>query len=115
MWGANDHGGHPENSVVLESNLEIGPRNSVFGRYEYVTKSAEELVVPAAPPEQEYNINSIVLGYLREVASIPGGTVGLGFRGAVNFIPRALEPIYGTRTPAGFAVYARVRPKRAAM
>jgi hypothetical protein len=115
LWGANDHGGHPENSIVLESNLEIGRLNSVFGRYEYVKKSAEELVVPGVPPEQEYNINSVVLGYLREVASIPGGTVGVGFRGSVNFIPRLLEPTYGTRTPAGFALYARIRPKRAAM
>ena len=114
LWGANDHGGHPENSLVLESNLEIGRLNSVFGRYEYVKKSAGELVVPAAPPEQEYSINSLVVGYLREVASIPGGTVGIGLRGSVNFIPGTLEPTYGTRTPAGFALYARVRPKRAA-
>jgi hypothetical protein len=29
-------------------------------------------------------------------------------------VPSALQPIYGTRTPAGFAVYVRIRPKRMA-
>jgi hypothetical protein len=115
MWGANAHGGRTENSAVFESNLEIGRHNTVFGRYEYVRKSAEDLVVAGAPPDQEYDINSLVAGYIREVASIPGGTIGLGFRGSVNVIPRNLEPTYGTRTPSGFAVYLRVRPKRMAM
>jgi len=115
MWGANNHGGHAENSVVAESNLEIGRYNTMFGRLEYVQKSAQELVVTGAPPTQEYGITSLVAGYIREVASIPGGTIGAGLRGSVNFIPRTLEPTYGTRTPTGIAVYLRVRPKRMAI
>jgi hypothetical protein len=51
---------------------------------------------------------------MREVISIPGGTIGVGGRVAVNFVPGELEPFYGTRTPAGFALYVRVRPKRMA-
>jgi hypothetical protein len=51
---------------------------------------------------------------MREVASVPGGSIGIGGRAAINFIPAGLEPFYGTRTPAGFAVYVRVRPKRMA-
>jgi hypothetical protein len=31
-------------------------------------------------------------------------------RGALNVIPAGLEATYGTRTPAGFAVYLRLRP-----
>jgi hypothetical protein len=113
MWGANQHaGGHGENSAVAESNLEIGQRNSIFGRYEYVRKSAEDLGIAGAAEDQEYDINSIVAGYVREIASIPGGTIGVGFRASLNIIPRTLEPTYGTRTPTGLAVYVRVRPKR---
>ena len=115
MWAANEHGGHAENSAIAESNLEIGRHNAVFGRYEYVRKNAEDLVVPGAPPTQEYGIHSIVAGYIREVASIPGGTIGVGFRGSVNLIPKSLGAAYGTRTPAGVAIYARVRPKRMTM
>jgi hypothetical protein len=115
MWGANEHGGHAENSAVVESNLELGRSNTVFGRYEYVRKSAEDLVVAGAPLEQQYDINSVVAGYVREIASIPGGTIGVAFRTSVNLIPRSLEATYGTRTPASFAVYVRIRPKRMLM
>jgi hypothetical protein len=115
LWGANAHGGEAEHSAVAESNLEVGRRNTVFARYEYVRKSAEDLVVPGAPPEQQYDINSVVAGYIREVRSIRGGTIGVGVRASLNFIPGSLEPTYGTRTPGGFAVYLRVRPKRMVM
>jgi hypothetical protein len=112
VWGANDHGGHAANSIVAESNLEIGLKNSLFARAEYVQKSAEDLVLPSVDPERQFDIRSLAAGYMREVISIPGGTIGLGGRASVNFVPSALEPFYGTRTPAGFAVYVRVRPKR---
>jgi hypothetical protein len=115
IWGANDHGGHGANSVVAESNLEIGLKNAVFARAEYVQKSAEDLVLPSVDPERQFDIRSLVGGYMREVVSIPGGTIGVGGRASINFVPSALEPFYGTRTPAGFAVYVRVRPKRMAM
>jgi hypothetical protein len=114
VWGANKHDGHSSNSVVAESNLEIGRRNAVFMRAEYVRKSAGDLVLPSMDPQQEFDVRSIVGGYTREVVSIPGGTIGVGGRVSLNFIPAALEPAYGTRTPAGFAVYMRVRPKRMA-
>jgi hypothetical protein len=115
LWGANAHGGEAEHSAVMESNLEVGRRNTVFARYEYVRKSAEDLVVPGAPPEQQYDINSVVAGYIREVSSIRGGTIGVGVRASLNFIPGSLQSTYGTRTPGGFAVYLRVRPKRMVM
>ncbi len=111
LWGANEHGGRTENSALAESNLEIGRSNALFGRIEYVRKSAEDLVL-ALPPERQFDLTSVVGGYVREIASIPGGSIGVGGRVSVNFIPAALEPYYGTRTPAGIDLYVRVRPKR---
>ena len=111
LWGANAHGGHASNSLAAESNLEIGSKDAVFARAEYVRKSAADLVLPVVEPEQQFDIRSLVGGYIREIASIPGGSIGIGGRVSVNFIPGALEPFYGTRTPTGFAVYFRVRPK----
>ncbi len=111
IYGTNKHsGGDWESSVTAESNLDLDSRNAVFGRVEYVRKSAEDLVVAGAPG-QEFDIGSIVLGYVREVASLRGATLGVGLRGAVNFIPADLGPTYGTRTPAGFALYVRIRAK----
>lgn len=115
LWGANRSAGHVENSMAAETNLEIGVKNAVFARAEYVRKSAEELVLPALDPGREFDIRSLVGGYVHEVASVPGGSIGVGARASVNFVPSSLEPYYGTRSPAGVAVYVRVRPRRMAL
>jgi hypothetical protein len=101
--------------VLAETNLEVGLRNSIFTRFEFVRKSAEDLVITGAAPGTDYRIHSLVLGYVRETWGLPGGTVGVGFRGSMSLIDRELEPTYGTRTPKGIAVFVRVRPKRMMM
>lgn len=114
LWGANAHGAETEHSALAETTLEIGQRNAVFGRVEYVRKSAEELVLPSVAPTLEFNVGSLVAGYAREVAAIRGGSIGVGGRASVNLVPSDLAPFYGTRMPAGVAVYVRVRPNRMA-
>jgi hypothetical protein len=75
-----------------------------------VQKSAEELVVPGADPGAHFNVSALVLGYVREVVQYGGASLGLGVRGSVDFVPGGLEATYGTRTPAGIVLYARLRP-----
>jgi hypothetical protein len=99
-----------ENSLGLETNAQVDDRNTVFGRLTYVRKSAEELVVTDAQPGAGFDLSSIVLGYLREVAKLGGATLGLGVRGSLNLLPAGLERTYGTRTPSGVVFYARLRP-----
>ena len=111
IWGANAHPGRVSNSVALESNLEIGARGAVFLRAESVRKSAEDLAV-AGSAGDGFTLGSLAVGGLRELVGVPGGTIGVGARGAVNFVPTHLEAAYGTSTPTGFSVYLRIRPKR---
>jgi hypothetical protein len=66
-------------------------------------------------PDREFNIGSVVIGYVREIASLSALTIGLGVHGSVGLIGADLEPVYGTRTPAGLAVFIRVRPARMGM
>jgi hypothetical protein len=114
IWGANDDGGHVRSSILAETSLEIGMRNTVFARAERVTKSAADLVIIGVPPATDYRVNGLSLGIVREAITLPGTTVGVGVRGGVNFIPRSLESVYGTKTPAGLDVFVRVRPQRMA-
>src|SRR5438093_331859 len=89
IWGANDPlgSGRLSNSVVLESNLDLDGMNSIFGRAEYVRKSAEDLVVPAGPAGATYDVGALALGYHRALPTGRGVAAGVGIRGAVNFVP----------------------------
>ena len=116
VYGANKHvagdgsGSEPwQHSVMLESNLQLDRSSTVYGRLEYVRKSSEDLRIPGVE-DQPYDIGSLSLGYVRELAWWKGATVGLGARGGISLVPAALEGAYGSRTPAGFAVFLRVRP-----
>jgi hypothetical protein len=111
IFAANAHGDHTQTSLLGETNLEIGRSNSLFARIEYVQKNAGELVLTGIDPERTFDVSSLVLGYMREVGSFPGGTIGIGARGAVNFVPSAVGRFYGTNAPKGIDVYVRVRPK----
>jgi hypothetical protein len=115
VWGANKAHGRVQQSFLAEGNLEIGSRTSVFTRIEQVTKSAEELVIEGVDEETEYDVRTLVLGVTREIASLPGTSLALGVRGSLNFVPRDLEPTYGTRTPRGIAIFLRLRPRRMVM
>src|SRR6266852_3611254 len=112
IWGANAQigTGRLASSVLLESTLDLDGTNSLFGRVEYVRKSAEELVIPSVPPTTQYDVGALALGYLRTVGTVAGLAAGVGVRGSVNFVPSSLNVVYGSRTPAGVAIYLRLQP-----
>jgi hypothetical protein len=95
---------------MAESNFQLDAENTVFGRVEYVRKSGEELVLPDPLREEEFDIGTLSLGYVREFARHRGATFGVGARGAINLIPESLSDEYGSRTPVGLAVFLRIRP-----
>lgn len=98
-----------EHSALVESNLQFDDANSIMGRVEYVQKSGEELLIPGNP-DRKFDIGALSFGYIREFAVFGGATAGVGARGTVNFVPRALEDAYGRRTPVGLALFVRARP-----
>ena len=131
IYGANKEtgGSSLSNSVLLESDAQLDRRNTVFGRLEFVQKTAGDLVIPLGPtafPEPgcpvclasgvpaytRYNVAVAALGYVREIGKFSGGTIGLGGRGAVNFVPESLLSTYGSRTPIGASIFLRFRPNR---
>ena len=114
VYGANKHPDSAalESSYLLESNLEFGGAHSIFGRAEYVQKGAEDLVLGAGGPTGEFNIKSLVAGYVFEFDRVGNVRTGIGGRASVDFIPSALDPYYGSRSPKGFAIYVRFRPQR---
>lgn len=111
VYGVNTHRGiDPSNSVTVESSLDPDPRNSLFGRVEYVNKTAEDLVLAGIPSDRRFNLSNVALGYVRKLASGSGLEMGIGVRGAINFVPASLKNVYGSRSPMGLAAYIRIRP-----
>jgi hypothetical protein len=115
ILGANDQigSGQPSNGVVLESNLDLDETNAVFGRVEYVQKSAQDLGIASVSPTVQYDVGALALGYRRTVGTLTGLAAGVGVRGSVNFVPSSLEAQYGSRTPVGLAFYIQLRPSGA--
>lgn len=124
IWGANKHSTAPgwSNGYLAESEAILDKHNTIFGRTELVTKSAEDIVVdnpvtlrngqvlPGFPATQDFDVGSFQLGYIRELARLHWTTIGLGAAGTVNFVPASLEPYYGSRNPTGMFLFARLRP-----
>jgi hypothetical protein len=131
IYGANEHSSQPgwSHSVLAESEIIVDRSSTLFSRAEFAQKSAEELVLEetgcgsgctsgsqsaAFSANDIFNVGELSLGYIRELASGHGGTIGLGAAGTLNLVPGALEPAYGSRTPLGAVVFLRLRPWRTA-
>lgn len=99
-----------QHSIALETNAHLNDRNTVFGRWTWAQKTADELVVSTFPAEEQFNITTIALGYSRVLTHFSQTAFSLGVRGDLGFVPAALKPTYGTRYPAGLAIFARLRP-----
>ena len=112
LWGANAEAGHErlEHSALAETNFEPDDRNALFGRAEYVQKTAEDLSVEGADAHARYDLVALSAGYVREVGAALRTSAGVGARATLNLLPRALEPHYGSRTPAGLVLFVRLRP-----
>lgn len=108
VFGMNDGGGdHKENSVLLESAYSFN-RNAVYGRFEWVEKSGEELLIEDAHDEI-YSINALTLGYSRELYEFSNTVISAGIQGSMYFPDKRLEPIYG-KTPLSAEIYLRLSP-----
>jgi len=121
VWGANRHAGKTTHSALAEAEAILDRSHTLFGRLELVQKTAADLVLPTGPggggggfaPESTFTVTALSVGYIREVARTSWGTVGVGLQGTLNVVPAALDPFYGSRTPAGGMLLVRIRPLHA--
>jgi hypothetical protein len=112
--GANAHGGDSptSTSALVEGDFTLDDITHVLLRAEYVQKTAGDLVVPDVLAERRLDVGELSIGFLRELVIGHWVSLGAGVRGSVNFVPRSIEPLYGSRTPLGYAIYLRLRPAR---
>jgi hypothetical protein len=118
IWSAMAHSDQVglSQSALVESELVLDRKNTIFARSEFVQKSADDLVLTGGPggfsPDRSFDVGSVSLGYVRELGESSGVTLGLGALATVNVVPEALVLAYGSRTPIGGMVFLRLRPCR---
>jgi len=101
--------GHPLNTLLLESTLELDDADAVYARAEYVRRTAADLALVGSV-SRELDIGAVSLGYERGLWRSALVATGLGARGTVNFVLEELRLFYGSRTPVGLMAYLQVRP-----
>jgi hypothetical protein len=97
-------------SALVESEAVLDRRTTLLGRAEIIQKSGADLVLPTFDPGRLFDVGSVMVGYIRELARGRDVTIGLGATGTVNFVPFLLESDYGSRTPLGAMLFLRLRP-----
>ncbi len=97
-------------SLLVETSLWLG-RNVVFGRAEYVEKTAHDFELDEFPESVVLPVTGAVVGYARELGTFGGVVPAIGVRLSMNAIGEPLSAIYGTTLPLGGAVYLWVRPE----
>lgn len=110
VWGYNDSGdSHKENSFTLESNLQLD-KFAVYGRYENIDKSAEELALEDEFDHSSiFNVNAVTLGMNYTILRQFKTNFTLGAQGTLYAADSALDPIYG-KNPISAEVYLRISP-----
>ncbi|WP_161889512.1 hypothetical protein [Pontibacter russatus] len=111
-WGYNYvDAHHKEHSVLLESNLQ-NDRFAVYGRYEYIQKSAEELGFEEDEFGHDalFGVNALTVGANRQLVELGTVNLHLGAQASVFRGSSELHAEYG-ELPVSAQVYLRVFPK----
>ncbi len=107
-YGGNNTSGVNSPSFLLESELNLGERNTVFGRFETVDKLGEELDLP--PASHKFGLSQFTLGYVRDFTPNRPYQTGVGAAVTFDAHPSELDSTYG-KSPMGFWLFFRIRPK----
>lgn len=109
IWGYNDSsGGHQENSFTIEPNLQLN-RLAIYGRYEWIEKSSEELLIEEFGEERLFAINALTLGVNYTILRECKTNLAIGAQGSLYMADSILDPIYG-KNPMSAEIYIRMSP-----
>lgn len=114
-WGRNEEEDHATNALLVETNFTVADRDTWFGRFEIVGKTAHDLDVPHSlvhdvEAAETFTVAKLQGGYTRYFATWKGLKAGLGASASMGFVPNTLGSMYGGRVNPGAGVFLTVRP-----
>lgn len=111
VWGMNKGvGALPDNSLLLETAYRVRTW-AWYLRYEWVQKTAEELVLSPSEydPADIFSINALTLGLNKALARTGPLQLALGAQVTLNRADGRLDPLYGS-LPVGAEVFLQIHP-----
>jgi YHS domain-containing protein len=107
-WGRNQESGHGSNALLLETSVTWQERDTAFGRFEAVGKTAHDLAV--AESDEAFTVAKLQGGYTRYLPAWNGLKPGIGVSVSAGFVPEGLKSAYGSSVNGGFGVFLTLRP-----
>ncbi|HWJ58307.1 MAG TPA: hypothetical protein VNR68_01475, partial [Sphingomicrobium sp.] len=103
-WGGMSSRGHNDDAIAAEGSVKRGGW-TLFGRGE-LTENRELTEAEDGPA---YRVGKISAGAIRDFAIGKHLGLGVGALFALNFVPRALAPLYGGNNPTGTMGFVRLK------
>ncbi len=104
--------GNSGTMYLFESAMRIGPKHTVFGRFERAGND-ELFREEEASRQRSYQANKMTMGYLYDVAKVGSGRLGIGGLVSRRAVPDELLPYYGSRNTS-YMVFLRLQMQFAA-
>jgi hypothetical protein len=108
IWGYNDSEDHQEDAFTIEPNLQLD-RLAIYGRYEWIEKSNEELLIEGIEEDKLFAINALTLGVNYTILREHKTNVAVGAQGSLYMTEAELDPVYG-KNPISGEIYLRISP-----
>jgi len=112
LWGLNKSRGHDgENGALLEGSYSVN-RTTVYGRYEWVQKSVEELNLDESVFGHDvlFPVHVLTAGTSYDIFIIGKTKIAIGAQAAIYFSDKRLEQLYSKNPMAG-ELYLRIYPR----
>jgi hypothetical protein len=103
-WGRKTVDSHDDDAYVAEASLKHAGW-TLFGRGE-MTENRELI---QGQEEPAYRVGKVSLGAVRDFWAANHLSLGAGAVFAVNFVPHALAPLYGSDTPTGAMAFIKLK------
>ena len=110
VWGYNRANNHGDAHSVLAETAFTFNNTAVYGKYEWVQKSAQDLLLGEAIDHHRlFPVNAATLGVQQSVANAFKAHIAIGAQASWYPAANGLEAIYG-RNPVAAQVYLRLYP-----
>jgi hypothetical protein len=112
VWGMNKINGHDgEDAVLLEAEWRKN-KLAIYGRYDWVQKSAEELVLDENlyGHDAVFPVNALTVGFNYDLFEIGKAKVAAGSQFSLYHADNRLDNLYG-KNPMAFEVFLRLYPR----